>query len=233
MKYIETMIPGGGRVRTDRLTALACVSMLLISGCGGQTAATPSSAAPSAASPAASSPPPSTPASEAPSTVASAPTGGPVVIEEGALAITLPAGWFGLGVSDVTDEPTLDSLRTEVGSDSVDSLVSAFGQHPEYWLVAARISDESVLTAQVRDVNDFATWSSQQEQALIDAYGAVETTPVSTPKEGVSFSWTSSGFYQRVYGFERPGGRPRDVPGSRLRASHRWSVPIGLARRRD
>jgi hypothetical protein len=132
-----------------------------------------------------------------------------LVIEDSrGLIVTLPPEWLAIGSADAKDAAKLATLRA-VSSDQatrVDSLVDALQKHPEYWLAAMRHSDQAVITAQVREFADFDIWSSEQKAALEKAYGQVESTVVSTPREGVLFSWTNNGIESRLYGFKRPGG---------------------------
>lgn len=185
--------------RASRLLLLVTsfVTTLAVAACGGSTA-TPV-ASPSVAAP------PSVPGGYGTSP---APTTGTTKTYESELgaSITLPTDWIAITPKDVTNPNVLVPLRSKAGPEAVNALVSAIGEHPEYWLAAIRPSDQSVLTAQIREASDFEAWSKQQEDALEASYPDVQRTEVTAPVPGVRFSFTSGDYASRVYGFERPGG---------------------------
>jgi hypothetical protein len=180
----------------------AIVVLGLVAACSG------SSSAPAGSSVASPGVVPSTLASQvAPST---APGGAGVALSEPThgLAVTLPAGWIGMSQADAKNAANVAALKatSAVQAKLVDDLVAALGQHSEYWFAAGSGADHAVLTAQIRLSPDFAGWSTQQEAALKQAYGDVQTTALSTPREGVSFKFKTDTFASEMFGFKRPGG---------------------------
>jgi hypothetical protein len=211
--------------------AIAATLVAVASACAG-----PGSSLAPHASGVAQSPSTSIPADASPSQIVIPP--GVLFIEEThGLVLTLPPGWLGIGAGDAKDPVKLATMRAASAETAkrIDTLVDAIQKHPEYWMAAMRDSDQVVFTAQIREFEDFETWSTQQRAALVDAYGHVDSIEVSTPRKGVAFSWTNNGLSLRFYGFKRPGGAAVFTFAGRAEASPHegWEAAIATHGRRQ
>jgi hypothetical protein len=124
------------------------------------------------------------------------------------MTLTLPSEWIAITQADAKDTAKIAGLKAVVpaAAKTIDAMVAAMGQHPEYWFVAARDKDNSIVTAQVRDAGTFASWSTQEEAALKQAYTTVETKQLTTPIKGVAYVFTANGLATEVVGVERATG---------------------------
>ena len=186
--------------------AVAALALVFV-GCTTPSASVSTAAPTAVASVTVSASPDATSSPSAAPSASAAPSGALFIDEDHGIVLTVPPEWLAIGAGDAEDTAKMDALRAVSAEQAkaVDSLVNALKKHPEYWMAAMRRADQAVITAQLREAPDFDVWSSEQKAALEDAYGQIDATLLSTPREGVMFSWTNNGFDQRLYGFKRPG----------------------------
>ncbi len=178
---------------------------LVMAACGGGSTSTTSGA--SATTPGAS-------AAQSASTIpvtsppASAAAGAVIRSVNRGLEVTLPSDWLALTPDDVADAAKLTAFRavSPAQAKNVDAIVNNLKSHPEYWVVALHPASGSALTGQIREFADLATWKAQQQAALEQAYGTVESRTLTKPRDGISFTWAKDGIASRLDAYVRPGG---------------------------